>query len=287
MQPVPAAAATGQHRRADWLAGETLDVDEFLAWLVAHGFHNTPAVELPGEFSPRGGLLDIFAPDWYDPIRIELFGDQIESIRRFEVSSQRSLELLAVDVTILDPAEDRSHLGDYLPPASWFLLVEPGELEEEGRHYLNRLERPKTFIRSAKPARGLQVPLGHGGQPVDQLAGNHLPAEDRIGRTLQRRYYQGAPGARFHDEGQDVYIVCQTEAECQRLHEIFSQTRMAAESKLHFIVGRLRTGFRLVPNGSYCSAATNCSTGPRSTGHRGDAWAASSTAFWSCAKATW
>src|SRR6185437_5946370 len=46
-------------------------------------------------------------------------------------------------------------------------------------------------------------------------------------------------------EGQDVYIVCQTEAECQRLHEVFGQTRLTAESKLHFIVGRLRTGFRL------------------------------------------
>ena len=63
--------------------------------------------------------MDIFAPDWYDPIRIELFGDQIESIRRFEVSSQRSLEVLpAIDVTALEILdEDRSHLGDYLPPA--------------------------------------------------------------------------------------------------------------------------------------------------------------------------
>jgi transcription-repair coupling factor (superfamily II helicase) len=40
------------------------------------------AVELPGEFSNRGGILDVFAPDWFDPVRVELFGDQVESIRR-------------------------------------------------------------------------------------------------------------------------------------------------------------------------------------------------------------
>src|SRR5580692_8536464 len=131
LQPVPARERlSGQTRRL--ATGETLDVDEFLKWLVAHGFHNTPAVQLPGEFSPRGGLLDIFAPDWYDPIRVELFGDQIESLRRFEVSSQRSLEVMpAIEVTALGIRdEDRSHLGEYLPPVSWFLLVEPGELEE-------------------------------------------------------------------------------------------------------------------------------------------------------------
>ena len=42
-------------------------------------------------FRVRGGIVDIFAPDWYEPVRVEFFGDEIESIRRFEVSSQRSL----------------------------------------------------------------------------------------------------------------------------------------------------------------------------------------------------
>ena len=63
-------------------------------WLVSGGFQNTSAVELPGEFSVRGGIVDIFAPDWYDPVRVEFFGDQVDSIRRFEVSGQRSLAKL-------------------------------------------------------------------------------------------------------------------------------------------------------------------------------------------------
>ena len=80
--------------------GEPLSVEEISSWLVRSGFQNTTAVELPGEFSHRGGIIDIFAPDWFNPVRIELFGDEIESIRQFEVASQRSLERVeAIDVT--------------------------------------------------------------------------------------------------------------------------------------------------------------------------------------------
>ncbi len=86
LQPVPRretlARQTRHLRRGDQVA-----VAEFLAWLVGNGFQSTSAVELPGEFSSRGGILDIFAPDWFDPVRIEFFGDEIESLRRFEASS--------------------------------------------------------------------------------------------------------------------------------------------------------------------------------------------------------
>ena len=110
-------------------------------WLVESGLVSTPAVDLPGEFAVRGGIVDIFAPDWDEPVRVEFFGDQIESIRRFEIASQRSLaSLRSIEVTILGPsAADRSHLADYLPPQSWFMLLEPMELEHQGRQYLERM----------------------------------------------------------------------------------------------------------------------------------------------------
>ncbi|HTN77240.1 MAG TPA: transcription-repair coupling factor, partial [Pirellulaceae bacterium] len=93
------AAQTRRLRLAD-----RLDVEPFLKWLVSQGFHSTSAVELPGEFSLRGGILDLFAPDWSQPVRLELFDDEIESLRRFDIASQRSLERLdAIDVTVLKP----------------------------------------------------------------------------------------------------------------------------------------------------------------------------------------
>jgi transcription-repair coupling factor (superfamily II helicase) len=94
------AAATREIR-----VGSRLDEPEIARWLVGRGAHATSAVELPGEFSVRGGILDVFAPDADDPVRIELFGDEVESIRRFDVTTQRSLETLeAATITMLRSA---------------------------------------------------------------------------------------------------------------------------------------------------------------------------------------
>src|SRR5262249_8869018 len=125
--------------------GDDVPPTDLLRWLAENGFQNTTAVELPGEFSPRGGLIDVFAADWFHPVRIEFFGDTVESIRQFEVSTQRSLEILeTVDITALPSGQTaRDQFVSYLAPNTWFLLAEPHEIQEEGRHYRQRLERPQ------------------------------------------------------------------------------------------------------------------------------------------------
>src|SRR6201999_1133204 len=61
-----------------------------------------------------------------------------------EVSTQRSLETLeAIDITAITPTAARDHFASYVPTGSWFLLVEPHEIQEEGRHYRQRLDRPQ------------------------------------------------------------------------------------------------------------------------------------------------
>ena len=49
-----------------------------------------PAIEIPGEFCMHGGILDLFPADAEDPIRIELFGEEVERIRRFDAETQVS-----------------------------------------------------------------------------------------------------------------------------------------------------------------------------------------------------
>ena len=75
--------------------GETLATEEFLGWLVERGFERTPTIERAGEFSIHGGIIDIFAPEAIDPVRIELFGDEVDSIRTFDVETQRKVDTLA------------------------------------------------------------------------------------------------------------------------------------------------------------------------------------------------
>jgi transcription-repair coupling factor (superfamily II helicase) len=293
LQPVPSRENLAGLTRL-LRVGSSVDVGELSRWLVENAFINTTAVELPGEFSVRGGIVDIFAPDWDGPVRIEFFGDEIESIRRFEISSQRSLESLdAVDVTIAGPGTtDTAHLADYLALQSWFLLLEPMEMEHQGRQYLERMEeggRAESGGRKAEEVASGQWPVARESE-VSNLK-SHIsnppsalrlpPSFHTVSDVLRRVFHFPSVTAssvataslettyslkiesverfsgdinRVRDEldeagaGQEVFVVCQTEAEARRLHDVFGATQTAQQGRLHFPIGSLQSGFRLVPD---------------------------------------
>jgi transcription-repair coupling factor (superfamily II helicase) len=266
LQPVPSRARLAERTRT-LRSGASLAVEEISRWLVQGGFQNTTAVELPGEFSHRGGIIDIFAPDWFNPVRIELFGDEIESMRWFEVETQRSLERIdTVEITAefdgtttscrpeqacAVPADTdcMAHLADYLPPQSWFLLVEPGELESEGRQYLERMERPQGFHDVADVVRrAVQFPS----ITASAIATGSLEATCRLPIESVERFSGHIEKVRDElddaGRGQQVFLICQTEAEVRRLGEVFAGTQLAHDGRLHFAIGALQNGFRLVPD---------------------------------------
>ncbi|HJZ45570.1 MAG TPA: transcription-repair coupling factor, partial [Roseiflexaceae bacterium] len=70
--------------------GDEHNLDELVARWVAMGYRVTPTVEEPGELNRRGGIVDIFPPGDELPLRIEFFGDEIDSLRRFDPITQRS-----------------------------------------------------------------------------------------------------------------------------------------------------------------------------------------------------
>ena len=71
-----------------------IDFEQFKSRLVDLGFNREPVVENCGEMSIRGGIVDIFPFSRQNPLRIEFFGNEIESIREFDVATQRSLETI-------------------------------------------------------------------------------------------------------------------------------------------------------------------------------------------------
>jgi transcription-repair coupling factor (superfamily II helicase) len=101
--------------------GEELPLDEVIAHLESIGYERREPVEMVGEYSLRGGILDVFSPEAAKPVRIDLFGDQVESIRRFDPESQRSI-LKVEDCTLLPLTEYQK---------SRRLLAELGELVQE------------------------------------------------------------------------------------------------------------------------------------------------------------
>jgi len=70
--------------------GETIDIDPLLQHLNTIGYIATDVVEMPGEYALRGGILDVYPPESDRPLRVEFFGDEVESIRKFDPSTQRS-----------------------------------------------------------------------------------------------------------------------------------------------------------------------------------------------------
>ena len=71
--------------------GDEVPLEDVVAHLESVGYERREPVEMVGEYSVRGGILDIFSPESGKPVRVDLFGDLVESIRRFDVESQRSV----------------------------------------------------------------------------------------------------------------------------------------------------------------------------------------------------
>lgn len=86
-----APRAAGLHRPVTLKVGDEVDLYSLAERLVALGYSRTPMVEDSGEFSLRGGIIDVFSSNAEVPIRIELFGDEVDSIRPFSVTTQRSV----------------------------------------------------------------------------------------------------------------------------------------------------------------------------------------------------
>ncbi len=84
--------------------GETIDLEELKRGLVYIGYENTGQVEREGEFSARGGIIDVYPLTEDCPYRIELWGDEIDNIRRIDVESQRSVENVE-DISIYPATE--------------------------------------------------------------------------------------------------------------------------------------------------------------------------------------
>ena len=86
------------------LVGEDCERDRLIEKLVSGGYTRTAIVEEPGDFSVRGGILDVFSPLYSNPLRIEFFGDTVDAIRTFSAMTQRKIQTVS-EVIILPATE--------------------------------------------------------------------------------------------------------------------------------------------------------------------------------------
>ncbi len=208
---------------------------------------------MAGEFSLRGGILDVFAPDASEPVRVEFFGDEVESIRPFDPGSQRSHDRWET-VTIASPPaldlgrpESLGHVADYLPEGTWVALVEPADLRDQGRQYLARVEERKgLFTVESTFARLHRLPSA----TLSTLAASSLEATCHLRVESVERFSGdlGAVKAELESAAarDRVLIACHNAAEVERLGEVFADTALSRDGRLNLIVGRVRAGFHMI-----------------------------------------
>ena len=135
------------------LPGENLERQGFLQHLLDGGYERRPVVEERGEFSVRGGIIDLFPPLYDQPVRLEFWGDEVESIRHFDPATQRSqgsLEDLVVlpasEVVLDEPARERalSRRKRRQDPHFW-------DHVQEGRHFPASNGTWPSFTPSPRP----------------------------------------------------------------------------------------------------------------------------------------
>ncbi len=131
-------------RRLTYKVGQSIDLREHVERLVGNGYERVDMVETKGQFSVRGGILDIFPLTYEHPVRIELFDTEIDSIRTFDASTQRSL----------DKCEEVE-----VPPAFDF-LVPPSVMENAAGALQTQLEQKLRTITDLEVKDRLQSTVG-------------------------------------------------------------------------------------------------------------------------------
>jgi transcription-repair coupling factor (superfamily II helicase) len=270
-QPTPKpealrASALGLEVNAD------LSPEQTVEWLTDNGFERVERIDLPGQFACRGGIVDVFAPLTTDKtfaepaqspssqtaeaVRVEFFGDTIESIRQINLDTQRSSRQLS-SVTIISAVcgsspDERELFLNILPPQTIIVFEEPTTVQEVANVYLSRAENPdrlyswseiygaaagftQLHISSFPPAAHDHL-LKLGISSVQQFqhkatsvwAGHKAALEELV--SAARR-------------GKRVLLYCESSAEIKRVGEIVEQIDGKVPSSFKLLLGFVNQGF--------------------------------------------
>ncbi len=239
---------------------QPFDTEEFADRAVALGYERVPTVESRGEFSVRGGIVDVFPPDAENPIRIDLFGDDIESIRYFDLHTQRSLKghgdlegftlLPAREKSVLDKALDVTEprlpiLLDLLPKGSLLVFDTPEVypvLDERFRQLTERQYREHGQIAGIHPPDILYATMDEVQQaaaPYKQIQHSLLlEAEGTAsGVTFETTSFETIKPSLEHYltqmrrrvmDGYTTMIVCDNDGQAQRMDEMLRENEIGA-----------------------------------------------------------
>ena len=241
--------------------GDRLDPLDLVEWLEANGYEPEAQVTQKGEIALRGGILDVFPLTSPWPVRLEFFGDELESLRQFDPFTQISREEIATatlppggELGILKAASRQPAAGggtetelgtllDYLPDETIFLLSDPEQLAVQAEEYARPAPAGDPFFiswdefRARLDGRGMtrwEVSDGETPQFSDLEAYRPLTGrvpEPPIAEAQRREFFNQLH--RWLRQDYTVLVFCNNEGERQRFAEIWRDTPGASpESKV-------------------------------------------------------
>ncbi len=248
--------------------GQELEQEKLIVWLAEHGYHRLEQVEVPGDFAVRGGIVDIYLAGDHESsgdqvglaIRIDFFGDQIESIRRFDLESLGSHEALE-RVHLLDirgqlpESSESTSIFSYLPPQTLVVLWAPLEIAEQSKAYLDRLSEARgiyplsALLKLAGQFTLLELSqFDQGSSASPSLVGpsTATPSVRLPIGSLQKFETESAKAIGELAElaqSHDVTVFCDKPAEAQRFGELLDQQQPGLRDRIAVPIGYLHRGF--------------------------------------------
>jgi transcription-repair coupling factor (superfamily II helicase) len=194
---------------------QVVSLDDLVSHLRRVGYESHDMVEMPGQFTVRGGIVDVFPAEAERPVRLELFGDSIESLREFDPNTQRSvrpIERVTLPPLVEQPAtgfggsngnstdhQMRAHSLFDLHEETVILLDEPGAIEEASRAFL---ENAAEDLESRKSESLEAISAHYFTDDWDDQLSRHPRLElDHLGlarEDFETRTIQTQPTASFH-----------------------------------------------------------------------------------------
>ena len=268
LQPVPSPSAL-EAGRLDLAAGDERDIESLQTWLIDAGFERVEQVEQGGEFARRGGIVDIFPLGTSQPVRIEFFGDVIESIRRFDLDSQRSTDQLGRFIVSgvsagLDgsPAGGGSAAGatsllSYLPGDAIVCMTAPAETIELARQLWQRsrgiagrvakaMLEPEDVLAELGPFAMAELSAFGGAAEGDGDA-QAARAIVALGiRSLERLVigtHEALTELTELSATSEVWVYCENPAEQERFRDLLAEKHPALAGRVKLGLGHVAGGF--------------------------------------------
>ncbi len=234
--------------------GGKLDRDRLVGRLVEEGFTRVPLVAAPGEVSVRGDIVDVYPWASPHPLRVELFDDEVEDLRRFEVDSQTSVEVLdAATLRLGQPSRDRRRFEDVVDSDTSVFLVDPPRVKDRLTETAFSHDMPPREI-----DRALRRVADHPGADLFELDLGSPDTDCGIGsvsNTASRPLEDTVSD--WREQGRPVVVLCDAAAEADRLVERLieqgckpdGQLRKGRVPGLHVGTARVTAGFAFPDNG--------------------------------------